>query len=639
MNEKKLFSIFIAFLFLLCFPIVAQETSGNTKRKSDKADLLFSIEDYWGALPLYKELADANPTNVKYNNRTGICYFYSAHKTRSIPYFEAAMKNWGKDTIPEVYYYLGTSYQMLNQFDKAISYFNMLKKSIHTETNGAGASNDADRAIQQCNTGKKYIENPTSIRILNIGSSINTVDPEYAPVISADESKLIFTSKRKEGTGSLTTPDGYYYEDIYIADKLSEGWQVQNFDTTLKNQKRSLMYIFWSKSRQIGSAINTKDHDAAISLSPDGTTLFVYRDNFIYQTKFDGKKWGDLIKLSDYVNEKRSFQPSCSMTADGKLLYIVSDRPGGFGGKDIYVSNKAPDGTWGPCTNLGDSINTEFDEDAPFITPNGKTLYFSSQGHDNMGGYDIFKSEMSADGKWSSPINLGYPTNTGADDIFFVMNANETRAYLSSIKEDTYGDYDIYLLSFVPETYLYAAIKEGNSYTPVNTIIRTRGKKAPIDTTSYSVCRTPGTHKLALLSPDSYSLTIESAGMKPHTIDVKVPDQSYKKPFYNEVNYELFKTADGKPYKQVTTIYTAFFDVDSVINSDSKLAAISNKQSAYSSMVKSLDQNKTSLNFKVFTFTDILMDTTKAVLAMNKDSIRKTTESVKKETTPIGSIP
>lgn len=623
MHRKKQLSLFIVCLSFFHIVSFAQDSEGSTRRKAEKADLLFSIENYWEALPLYKELADANPSSVKYNNRTGICYFFSSHKTRGIPYFEAAVKSWGKDTIPEVYFYLGTSYQMLNQFDKAISYFSLLKKSVKAERNGNGASSDVDRAIEQCNTGKKYIQDPKSVRIFNLGPRINSNDPEYAPVISADESKLIFTSKRKEGTGSLTTPDGFYYEDIYIADKVSEGWKVQSLDSAEKKEKHNMFYVFWSKSRQIGSSINTRDHDAAISLSPDGKTLFIYRDNFIYETRFDGGKWGTPVKLSDNVNEKRSFQPSCSMTNDSKLLYIVSDRPGGSGGKDIYVSAKQADNTWGPCTNLGENINTEYDEDAPFITSDGKTLYFSSQGHDNMGGYDIFKSEL-VDGKWTKPQNLGYPTNTGADDIFFVMNANETRAYLSSIKDDTYGNYDIYVLSFLPETYLYAFVKEGNALTPINTVIRTRGHKPPLDTGSYSATSTPGFHKLTLLAPDDFTLTVEAQGYKTHSVDVKVPHQNYKKPFYNEVNYETFKSADGRSAKQLTTIYTAFFDIDSVVNANPVLAGIPDKQAAYSTLVKSLDQNKTTLNFRVFTFTDIVGDTTKAVFVSAKDTVKTT---------------
>ncbi len=616
MNFKKLLSISTLCLLLIIGHSVAQKNTGNLKRMADKADLLFSQENYWEAVVLYKDLAEAEPTNVKYNNRAGICYFMSPQKTKSIPFFEAAEKNWGNDVIPEVYYYLGTSYQMLNQFDKAITYFNKLKESAKAA--GSTSFTESDRAIQQCNYGKKFMEAPTSVRIFNIGSTINSKDPEYAPVISADESKMIFTSKRKEGTGKSTTPDGYYYEDIYIAEKVSEGWNVQVIDSSAQNKKQGLFYVFWSKARKIGNSINTKDHDAAISLSPDGKTLFMYRDNFIYQTKFDGTNWGAPELLSEHVNEKRSFQPSCSMTSDGTLLYIVSDRPGGSGGKDIYVSSMQDNGTWGPCTNLGENINSEYDEDSPFITSDGKTLYFSSQGHTSMGGYDIFKSEL-VDGVWSKPVNLGYPTNTGADDIFFVMNDDQTRAYLSSIKDDTYGDFDIYVLSFVPETHLYASVKEGGIYTPINTVITTRGSKAPIDTNTYGVCITPGYHKLALLAPDQYNITISAPGYKSHTVDLKIPGQSYKKPFYNEINFETFKSADGKPLKQVTTIYTGFFDVDSVVNANPSWANMPDRQKAYSEMIKSIDPNNTQLNLKIFSFTDMLIDTVALAAAKKKE--------------------
>lgn len=298
MHRKKLLSFIVLSLILLSLVSFAQNNlTGSMKRKADNADALFAVENYWEALPLYKEVADANPTNVKYNNRAGICYFYSSHKTKCIPYFEAVTKNWAKDTIYEVYYYLGTAYQMENRFDDAIACFTILKNSINPEKNGNGAKSDVDHSIEMCNNGKNFVKYPSSVRIFNIGPSINTNDPEYAPVISADESKLIFTSKRKEGTGNRTTPDGYYYEDIYIADKVSEGWQVQSLDSTDKKTKKSLFYIFWSKARKIGSAINTRDHDAAISLSPDGKTLFIYRDNFIWQSQFDGKKWGKPTKL------------------------------------------------------------------------------------------------------------------------------------------------------------------------------------------------------------------------------------------------------------------------------------------------------------------------------------------------------
>ncbi len=599
-NTRTAFLISILFL---CLSASAQVSDRKTRRDADNADKLFSAENYWEALPLYKSLADANPSSVKYNNRTGICYFFSPHKTKCISYFEQTIKDWGTDTIPEVYYYLGTAYQMQNQFDKAIYCFTMVKKSVKPLKNSSAATSDYDRAIEMCNNGKRMVGDPTSVRILNLGPTVNTFNREYAPVISADESKLIFTSRRKEGTGRKTTPEGYYYEDIYIAEKLSEGWQVQSLDSTYKKEKHPFYSIFFSKARNIGSSLNTKYDDAAISLTPDGKTLFLYRDEFIWQSTYDGSKWTKPVALNDNINEKRSFQPSCSITADGKSLYIVSDRPGGMGGKDIYVSKKTGSGDWGPCVNLGETINTEYDEDSPFITPDGKTLYFSSQGHNSMGGYDIFKSELK-EGKWSTPENLGYPTNTGADDIFFVMNANQTRGYFSSVREDTYGDDDIYVLYFVPQTFFYAAVKEGNDLKPVATTVKAKGTTSSEDSISYAGSKIPGRYSLALLAPDKYNMTIETEGYKPHSVDVKLPNQNYKKPFYQEVNYQTVLRSDGKPLKQLTTIYSAFFDIDSVVKADPTLSQMRDHLAAYSALVKKLDPNTSKLNFSVSNFSD-----------------------------------
>src|ERR1035438_797288 len=215
MNKKYTLNEFLIFTFLIYLYSFAQENNRKTRRDADNADKLFSVENYWEALPLYKSLADANPSNVKYNNRTGICYFFSPHRTKCIPYFEQTIKNWGTDTIPEAYYYLGTAYQMLNQFDKAIYCFTQIKKSVKPLKNSSAATSDYDRAIEMCIDGKRMVGDPTSVRILNLGPTINTSNREYAPVISADESKLIFTSRRKEGTGKKTNPEGYYYEDIY----------------------------------------------------------------------------------------------------------------------------------------------------------------------------------------------------------------------------------------------------------------------------------------------------------------------------------------------------------------------------------------------------------------------------------------
>jgi outer membrane protein OmpA-like peptidoglycan-associated protein len=265
-----------------------------------------------------------------------------------------------------------------------------------------------------------------------MGAKMNTIYPDYVPVISADEEILIFTSRQPNSTGGeIEFETGHYYEDIYMAYK--------------EDGK-------WTKPVKMGFGINTEKHDASIGLSPDGQKLFVYRSNEaaqfsgdIYVSNLKGNEWSTPSKMPAPINSE-GWEPSASITPDEKTIYFTSDREGGQGGTDIWMARQLPSGDWARPQNLGDVINTEYDEDGPFIHPDGKTLYFSSRGHNTMGGYDIFKSEYDAETEtWSKPENLGYPVNTGDEDIYFVLSADGTRAYFSSHREDTYGEKDLYI--------------------------------------------------------------------------------------------------------------------------------------------------------------------------------------------------
>ncbi len=194
------------------------------------------------------------------------------------------------------------------------------------------------------------------------------------------------------------------------------------------------------------------DGDLFIScLSPDGKTLYLSKDdNYnsdIYTSSFDGKSWGPTVKLNKNVNTK-NWESHGFVSEDGSQLIFASDRPGGFGGLDLYISKKV-NGDWGPAVNLGPEINTQFNEDRPFLINNGKTLFFSSQGHSTMGGYDIFRSDLQANNIWSQPENLGYPINTPDDNIFFMPIENGKAGYYSLFKEsEGFGKEDIYKITF-----------------------------------------------------------------------------------------------------------------------------------------------------------------------------------------------
>ncbi len=288
---------------------------------------------------------------------------------------------------------------------------------------------------------KRWIENaqyynakPTGATITNLGDSINTRDEEYVPVIATDESMMVFTytgPKSKGGRVNASgevTDIGIYMEDAYVTYKVNDAFSGPK---ALEN-------------------INTNTNDAAISLSPDGTILYLFRDNGddhgdIYQSHLIGEDFTAPEKIKGQVNSF-SWDGHCSVSADGRMMYFSSERPGGKGGRDIWRATLLADSTWGNIVNLGDSVNSRYDEDAPFIHPDGLTLFFSSNGKRSSGGYDIFMTNMEMDSSFKKVENVGYPINSPDDDIYFVVAANGTRGYYSSGKEGGKGLKDIYMV-------------------------------------------------------------------------------------------------------------------------------------------------------------------------------------------------
>ncbi len=282
---------------------------------------------------------------------------------------------------------------------------------------------------------KELYSKPTNAKITNAGPIVNSRYDEYVPVISADESLLIFTYVGIESTGGrqngfLQEDDqGMYYEDVFQTSKVNDEWVHPSGIKT----------------------INTNSHDAAIALSPDGLQLFTYNDNGddhgdIYVSYLNGNQWTVPMKLRGQVNSF-SWEGSCSLTADGRTLYFASERGGGYGGRDIYKATLQADSTWGNIVNLGDSINTSLDDDAPFIHPDGLTLFYSSKGKNSMGDYDVFQSTMNPlDSTFKNATNLGYPINTPDGDRYYVLAANGKTGYYSSGKKGGQGLNDIYLV-------------------------------------------------------------------------------------------------------------------------------------------------------------------------------------------------
>ncbi|MBL4656576.1 MAG: PD40 domain-containing protein [Flavobacteriales bacterium] len=426
MQKLKSTTICLLFFYLGGVTDAAAQVKYSKSQKALKkeADFYFSYGDYVRAQNVYDSLYQFDSSSPELNFRLGICVLVTNDdKSKSTEYFKTASDR----GHVEAHFYLGNWYHLQNDFDKSIELYQKYKNADEKKSI---EESEINKRINTSNRAREMMNNPVDVRIENLGTLINTEYPEYVPVISADESVLIYTSRRKESTGGKLDPYGRYFEDIYISHKEND---------------------VWLPPVAIDTNINTDTHDACVGLSSDGYTLITYRANEsltggdLYWSTLDGDVWIKPIKYGPNINSEY-IEPSASLASNRNTLYFSSNRPGGYGGLDIYRVVRLPDKEWSFPVNLGSAINTKYDDDAPFIHPDNVTLYFSSQGHTTMGGYDIFKSVLGEDGAWSKPENLGYPINTTDNDIYFVLSADGKRGYYSSSQMSGYGKQDIYIM-------------------------------------------------------------------------------------------------------------------------------------------------------------------------------------------------
>ncbi len=431
-------AIRLIFIFFICFQVsvtMAQEKKGKRyiKKQFNLAESYINENAHEYATPILEELVKLSPNDVEINYQLGLCYLNSVlDKDKSITYLKKAVELYGKSgrdkkLLHESKFYLGKAYRLNYKFIQSRFIHTELKRELD---NKSKLYEKIEEEINLSEQGIKLMKDPIEITVTNLGKVINSKYKDHSPVFSADESVLIFTSRREGSTGGLKNYDNRYYEDIYISYK-------QNG--------------VWSEPQGIGENINTKGHEATIGLSADGQKLYIYRDDNgdgnIYVSELDGNVWSKPKKLGNTINT-RYRETHATVSADGNRLYFTSDRKGGYGGLDIYVVRRLPTGQWSEAQNLGPNINTPFDEEGPYIHPDGVTLFFSSKGHNTIGGFDIFTSRLTDDNKWSKAQSIGYPINTVEDDVFFVPIPDGSGAYYASHKAGGQGETDIYFIKY-----------------------------------------------------------------------------------------------------------------------------------------------------------------------------------------------
>ncbi|MES2838577.1 MAG: OmpA family protein [Bacteroidota bacterium] len=546
MKHLSFSGLFLA-LVLISTSLFAQDHK-DFEKKLKEADNLQVEERVEEAIAAYGELLKMEPDNANVNYKISLFYTNSPEKIKAIPYLEKAIKNINpnysetslKETgAPEIALFeLGEAYHLNYEFDKGIEYFEKYKQTAKPEEKIVA---QVDRKIQECKNGKEFKAKPENVTIKDLGDHINSKYADYAPVISADQSTLIFTSRREGGVSPLKDNDSLYAEDIYVSHKEENG--------------------DWSTSVLMEN-VNSAGNDAAIGLSPDGQMLFIYKDENgdgnIWKSDLAGDKWSTPERMGPEINTPKSWEPSATITGDRKTLYFVSDKKGGLGGRDIYKCVVLPDGKWSLAQNLGPTINTPFDEDGPFISFDEKTLYFSSNGHKSMGGFDIFSSTyFPDDNAWSPPQNIGYPINTTEDDVFFVTTPDERFAYYSSALENSgYGEKDLYLVNFLDR-------KATNIILAIGKIINTDGPtiSSDIEVMVYNLTHEgePGDYRpntksgkyIVDLEPGSdYNIQYLMAGKVFKEVNVNIP----KAQGYTEMMLEPVYYGKNPPPAKKTTI-------------------------------------------------------------------------------------
>ena len=373
-----------------------------------------------------------NPDNAALNYKIGVCYLNTDDKYEAINYLHRAYEL-DPAVSSDIHLLLGEAFHLVLEFDNAIEHYSAHKEQLEEEELVEYADVLTKR-LSECQHGRTLSQDPVRVIIQNLGDGVNSRYDDYNPVFAYDDTALFFTSRRPLEKSRRNPIDNKYNEDIYRS-------------AVTDNE--------FEQAVRLGKPFNTKHNDALVGISPEGDLMFIYRgheDGGDIRATFlkpEKMKWSSPRKLSRKLRSKAA-ETTISLSPDGKELYFVSAREDlTKGGKDILVSRLDENGKWSEPRNLGGIINTRYDEEGIFISPDGKYLYFASQGHNSMGGFDVFRSLRQENGAWSVPENLGYPINTPDDELFFITGQSGIYGYYAAIREGGMGAKDIYKVIFL----------------------------------------------------------------------------------------------------------------------------------------------------------------------------------------------
>ncbi|MDP2385516.1 MAG: carboxypeptidase regulatory-like domain-containing protein [Bacteroidota bacterium] len=430
------------------------------KAKLERGKQKLFGQKYKEALAIFKEILTTNATDGPTLYYAAECHYRLGENNEALDYLKKGKES--PNVKNETFFLLGSIYLKDGKIDEALAEFNAYKsKASEKNMNEV----DAEVYISHCNNAKKLMESPVNVKIDNAGNLINSQFDDKAPSISADGKKLVFSSRRPETTDAPMDieGDGKYFEDIYISSWDSAGAK-------------------WNAAEPVPGQVNVDGaHDACTGMSADGKQIFIYRNNIndpesrggdIFVSKVNNNKWKTPESLGKPINSSYWEGGAC-VSPDGKTIFFTSERKGGLGHSDIWMVTRKTKTEWNKPVNMGAEINTSFDEGGMFLSPDGKTLFFCSNGPNSMGGQDIFRTILE-NGTWSKPVNLGYPINTFRDDKTFTISADAKVAYFASNREGGLGETDIYKVDLMDYAVLQKDFKKmtGNELSILKGMIR-----------------------------------------------------------------------------------------------------------------------------------------------------------------------
>ena len=501
----------VALTAAIASPAQAQSTRKDLKT----GNKFFEQENYRAALPFYEKVLAKDPNNAKALFNAGISYM-SFDKEKASDYIYKAQKLKPK-VSKDVEYWLGRVDHLNYNFDEAVAHFQAYNATLKKNDQ---RKEELAQLIQHSKNAKVQFNSPKDIFVKNLGPTINTQFSEHSPVISSDDKMLIFTSRGENVTGATgsvsdkknksVAADGEYYEDIFEATRIDD----EN----------------WQKPRSLSGVLNGKGHDASTQLFDNDTKLLMYRNDNngdIFVSDKSGGDWGTPKPLDGNINSK-AYEGDAFISPDGLTLTFATGKYSEDGTLDLYQSTRTSMGSdWGPAKSLGANINTKYDDDSPYMSKDGKTLYFSSRGHNTMGGYDIFKSDYDEAGrKWGPAQNMGYPVNTPDDDSYYRLSPDGSYAYLSSYRIGGYGEKDIYTINYIKNANIVGKVFSSKDSTTVIPGVELVFSGSQADKTALSfrdITKPDGAYKVAVLSGRTYQVAVSKDGKPIETQEFAVP--------------------------------------------------------------------------------------------------------------------